>query len=257
MTRSTGKKKTTSRKKKKGRTAKTRQTPTPPPEIPEAPSVEESGSRFDLSDFPWLKKARELTGDLTSNALQLAMRTGEIPFRMGSSLLLGRAAGVMSPEQLEAMKEAGSYLHDVRETAGLTLQDLADALQLADTSLLEAVENGTATLSFDLILRLSSLIARHDPLPFIIRFARTYNPRIEKLGESWGAGRLAKQFERERQFVNVLRRHDSARDLSDEAFNKVMELTDAAFQLGLEFVEDQRRGRRRRRKKADPDTAEE
>jgi len=87
-------------------------------------------------------------------------------------------------------------------------------------------------------------------LPFIIRFARTYNPRIEQLGESWGASRLAKQFERERKFVNILRRHDNARDLSDEMFNKVMQLTEAAFQLGLEFVEEQQpaKGRRRRKK---------
>jgi transcriptional regulator with XRE-family HTH domain len=248
MTGSTRKKKSKPRAKKKSRPSKTRTQTSPAPKKPAEPVAAESGPLFDLSDIPWLKKARDFTGDLTSNALQLAMRTGEIPFRMGSSLLLGRASGVMSPEQLEAMKEAGSYLHDVRETAGLTLKELADALQLADTSLLEAVENGSATLSFDLILRLSALIARHDPLPFIIRFARTYNPRIEQLGESWGAGRLAKQFERERKFVNVLRRHDSARDLSDEAFNKVIKLTEAAFQLGIEFVEDQHPpGRRRRR----------
>ncbi len=257
MTGSTGKKKSGPRAKKKRRVSKKRKQ-TAAPEVPvdaqpaeaAAPS-EEPGMLFDLANSPWLKKAREITGDLTSNALQLALRTGEGPFRVGSSLLLGRASNVMSPEQLEAMKEAGSYLHDIRETTGLTLKDLADALQLADTSLLEAVENGTATLSFDLILRISALVARHDPLPFIIRFARTYNPRIEQLGESWGASRLAKQFERERKFVNILRRHDDARDLSDEMFNKVMQLTEAAFQLGLEFVEEQQpaKGRRRRRRK--------
>jgi transcriptional regulator with XRE-family HTH domain len=264
MTGSTGKKKSKRRTKKKTRVTKARQQPVAPePPVEATPTepapTEESGTLFDLGDFPWLKKAKEITGDLTSNALQLALRKGEGPFRMGSSLLLGRASGVMSPEQLEAMKEAGSYLHDIRETTGLTLKDLADALQLADTSLLEAVENGTATLSFDLILRISALVARHDPLPFIIRFARTYNPRIEQLGESWGASRLAKQFERERKFVNILRRHDNARELSDELFNKVMKLTEAAFQLGLEFVEEQQpaKGRRRRRKKPDTDSGEE
>jgi transcriptional regulator with XRE-family HTH domain len=184
-----------------------------------------------------LKKAAELTGDIT-NALQVALRTGEIPFRMGSSLLLGRDTGLMSKEQLQAMQEAGAYLHDLRQTAGLTLKELADALDLADTSLLEAVENGTATLSFDLILRLSAMVARRDPLPFIIRFARTYNPTIERLGDSWGAGRLAKQFERERQFVNVMRRHDRVREISDEGFARLLAFTAAAFELALSFIDE-------------------
>ena len=59
--------------------------------------------------------------------------------------------------------------------------------------------SGTATLSFELILRLAGVLARHDPLPFIMRFARTYNPDLWNALEVWGAARLPVQVERERQ----------------------------------------------------------
>ncbi|MCZ7671314.1 MAG: hypothetical protein M5U34_31370 [Chloroflexi bacterium] len=68
-------------------------------------------------------------------------------------------------DKFKMMKETGSYLKDVREVAGLTVSDLANALNLEDKSVLEAVENGTAVLSFELILRSASLLARHDPSP--------------------------------------------------------------------------------------------
>ncbi len=102
-----------------------------------------------------------------------------------------------------AMQEAGDYLKDLREVAGLTLKELSDAAKLPDQSLLAAVENGTATLSFELILRLAALLARHDPVPFIIRLTRTYNPDLWSVMKNWGLGRLPLHFEREREFPQL------------------------------------------------------
>ena len=50
-----------------------------------------------------------------------------------------------SPERLKMMQEAGAYLKDLREVAGLTRRDVSNAVNLSDESFLTAVENGTAT----------------------------------------------------------------------------------------------------------------
>jgi hypothetical protein len=111
--------------------------------------------------------------------------------------------------------------------------------------LLAAVENGTATLSFELILRLAGLLARHDPVPFVLQVTRAYNPELWKILEDWGASRLPVQFERERQFLNVYRRHDSARQLSDQGFDAVLRFTQSAFELALHFFLDHDRPEKR------------
>ncbi len=137
-----------------------------------------------------------------------------------------------SPEHKKPMQEAGEYLKDLRDVAGLTLKELSDAVKLPDQSLLAAVENGTAKLSFELILRLAALLARHDPIPFIIRLTRTYKPDIWAVLENWGLERL----ERERQFVSIYRSHDEAGKLSDKEFQKVLEFTGSAFEMALKFA---------------------
>ena len=166
---------------------------------------------------------------LANNAFRWAAKTSEVPWRVGKALF-------GTPERRNLMREAGASLRDLREVAGLTVRELSDALDLEDSSLIEAVESGTATLSFELILRLSSLLARHDPVPFIVRYTRTYNPTVWRMLEGWGVGRLPLQFERERQFINIYRRHDAARDLSDEDFTKVLQFTQSAFEMALHFV---------------------
>jgi transcriptional regulator with XRE-family HTH domain len=143
---------------------------------------------------------------------------------------------MLRPERLELMQETGSYLRDAREVAGLTLMELSEALDLEDKSLLEAVENGTATLSFELILRIASLVSRHDPVPFVMRMTRTYNPGIWQILHDWGIGRVTLQLEREREFLNILRQHDGARKLSDEGFARVLEVTKSAFELALFYA---------------------
>ncbi|MGO1692808.1 MAG: helix-turn-helix domain-containing protein [Marinobacter sp.] len=175
---------------------------------------------------------------------RLASLTGSA-FRFGAratdtSLRVGRAL-INSQDQLRAMLAAGQSLKDIREVAGLTLSEMSEALHLRDKSVLEAIENGTATLSFELILRLTALIARNDPIPFIMRTTRNYNPEVWQILNDWGVARVPLQFEREREFINIFRRHDSARTLSDEGFRKVLEFTRHSFEMSLHFVEDQER----------------
>ena len=179
----------------------------------------------------------DLAAELTSSALHVAAETAGVPLRMAGALFLEpEQLQSLAPQQRRMMRETGLYLRDLREVAGLTLAELSEALDLKDHSLLEAVERGTATLSFELVLRLAALLARHDPIPFIVRFVRTYNPEIWRVLEAWGIGRLPAQFERERQFLNVYRRHDAARKLSDEGFAKVLMFTNAAFEMSLHFA---------------------
>ncbi|PAV26335.1 transcriptional regulator [Tamilnaduibacter salinus] len=170
--------------------------------------------------------------DLTGSAFRFAQRT------TGTSIKVGRAL-MRSQDQLKRMVAAGESLRDIREVAGLTLSEMSDALDMSDKSLLEAVENGTATLSFELILRLAALLARNDPIPFILRYTRTYNPEVWRLLNDWGVGRIPLQFERERQFINILRGRDDARTLSDEGFEQVLAFTRQSFEMSLHFVAEQ------------------
>lgn len=172
-----------------------------------------------------------ITG-LTGSALRFAARSTDTSLRVGKAL-------INSQDQLRMMLTAGQSLKDIREVAGLTLSEMSEALNLKDKSVLEAVENGTATLSFELILRLAALIARNDPIPFILRTTRNYNPEVWQILNDWGIGRLPLQFEREREFINIFRRHDDARNLSDEGFRKVLEFTRQSFEMSLHFVEEQ------------------
>lgn len=179
-----------------------------------------------------IKRITSIPGAMADSAIRIVSKTTDVPLRLGKALFL-------RPEQAEMMKEAGSTLKDLREVAGLTRDDLGEALDLKDHSLIEAVENGTAILSFELVLRLAALLARHDPVPVILKFTRSYNPDLWKLLEDWGLGRLSLHFERERRFINIYRRHDAARQLSDEGFEKVLDFTRAAFEMALHFIAEQ------------------
>ncbi|MDX1589513.1 MAG: helix-turn-helix transcriptional regulator [Oleiphilaceae bacterium] len=168
----------------------------------------------------------------TSTAYRLARRTTGTSFKVGRAL-------IGSQDQLRMMLAAGESLRDLREVAGMTVSDLSDALNIRDKSLLEAVEDGTATLSFELILRLAAVLARNDPLPFILKYTRTYSPDTWRVLSDWGVGRLPLQFEREREFINIYRRHDEARHLSDEGFKRVLEFTRQSFEMSLHFAAEQ------------------
>lgn len=206
----------------------------PPPQKkiePDEPEKELAPEEI-LLDDSLVRRLTNLTGDVTVGALKLAVKAGSAPVRMGRSF-------ISDTDKLKMMKETGSYLADLRRLAGLTISDLSEALDLEDKTLLEAVENGTATLSFELILRSAALLARHDPVPFVMRMTRTYNPTIWALLDNWGMGRLPLQYERERQFVNIYRRHDAVRKLSDESFAQILQFTQSAFEMALHYAIEQ------------------
>lgn len=190
-------------------------------------SIEPSGGRNKTSDG-----ILDRIVGFTGSALRLGARATDTSLRVGRAL-------VNSQDQLRTMLAAGQSLKDIREVAGLTLSEMSEALNLKDKSLLEAIENGTSTLSFELILRLEALIARNDPIPFIMRTTRNYNPEVWQILNDWGIGRIPLQFEREREFINIFRRHDDARNLSDEGFRKVLEFTRHSFEMSMHFIEQQ------------------
>lgn len=186
---------------------------------------------------PWISE-EAITGffdrisGATTSAFKFARKTTDTSYKVGKAIM-------HSQDQLKLMLAAGQSLKDLREVAGLTISDLNDSLQLKDKTLLEAVENGTATLSFELILRLSALLARNDPIPFILKFSRTYSPETWRLLNDWGAGRLPLQYQREREFINIFRSKDEARQLSDEGYAKVLAFTRQAFNMSLHFISEQ------------------
>ena len=160
-----------------------------------------------------------------------------------------------TPEQMERMGKAGRSLRDLREVAGLTINELAQAIDLKDTDLLKSVEEGKAALPLEIILRLASFYSRNDPLPFILKYVRTYSPRISDLLEKIGIDRLAITAERELQLLKIYRNRDAARKLSDDGFKKVLAFTDQAFEMALHFAAEQERsGEQAGEKPAPPDT---
>lgn len=163
---------------------------------------------------------------LTDSALRIA----------GAGRGVALRAGTPSPEQLRLMAIAGESLRDVREVAGLTAADVSEALDLRDKSVWEAIEAGREVLSVELILRVTSLLARNDPLPFVLRMARSYQPRLWSTLQQLGMDGIPLQLEREREFINIFRRHDAARALPDEDWTRVLDFTRQAFELGLGAV---------------------
>lgn len=220
------------RTRKRSRPRKPKPAATAPPEAPDAPAA--GGLSAVL--------VRGL-GALTGGVRGTVAATPGLGLQVGRKLLLSR-------EAVRMRLEAGRTLRELRTLAGLTLDELAEALDLRDRTLLEAVEAGTATLSFELILRLSALLARNDPIPFVVQMVRGSNPPLWRALEDWGVGRIPLQLERERRFLNVFRGHDVARELSDEGFERVLAFLRTAFELALGFVAEQEglrpRGRRRK-----------
>lgn len=177
--------------------------------------------------------------DLTSSAMKMVNKTRERaahPLEQG--LLKKPKSPVKTPSaaQLRRMADAGESLRDLREVAGLTLTDITKALKLKDKSFLEAVEDGREALSMEMIMRLASLYARNDPIPFVVNYVRTYSPKLWEMLEEWGLDGLPLKLERERRFINIYKRRDAARQLSNEGFDKVLDFTQQAFELSLHFI---------------------
>ncbi|GAB3276675.1 helix-turn-helix domain-containing protein [Parahaliea aestuarii] len=177
-----------------------------------------------------------LSGEVAGGTLELARNTATLSAMFGETWLRQLLNASMEPERLEAMAEAGHFLRDARETAGLTIKELAESLGLADKDILEAVESGEKILPLELVLRSASLLARHDPIPFLLKFLRTYNPQLERRLEDWGVMALPRQYERERRFINLYRKHDALRGFSDSEFQRYLEYMDSSSNLVLELM---------------------
>ena len=153
-----------------------------------------------------------------------------------ADVTLGAAKMMLpKPGQRAALEKTGAVLRRMRETAGMSVDEVGRAIDLKDPALLELVESGKVALPFEIILRLASVLGRNDPISFVMRFTRSYNPDVWKTLESLGIGRLALQAGREREFANLYRASDAARRLSDEDFAEVLKFTQAAFAMALAF----------------------
>ena len=175
------------------------------------------------------------TASLSRSAVgSLAGRVGGLTLRIGSTLILDAGQRrLLSAEQRAWMDRAGQAIHDARVTAGLSLDGLAAALDMEDKTVLHAMEQGSATVSFELILRLTSLLARNDPLPFLISLVRGFNPRLWALAEDWGIGHLPTMIERDRKWMNIYRGNEAVRQLPEAEFNQVLAFCESALETAL------------------------
>ena len=133
---------------------------------------------------------------LTASVLNMAGTATDLGVTLAKSRLT-------KPQYKAAVDRAGSVLQDLRQTAGLTVQDLGQALGLSDSAELERIESGKVAMPFELILRAASVLGRKDPLTFIMQLTRAYNPDMWKTLESLGVGKLVVQGAREREFANL------------------------------------------------------
>ncbi len=179
---------------------------------------------------------RRLTGQVAGGTFELARNTATMTAMFGENWLRTNLLNQLEPERLEAMAEAGHFLRDARETAGMSIKDLADSLGLSDKAMLEEIESGQTIMPLELVLRSASLLARHDPIPFLIKFMRTYNPALEKKLEDWGVLVLPKQYERERRFVNIYRQHDILRSLTDDEYERFVHYMESSCNMVLDVM---------------------
>jgi transcriptional regulator with XRE-family HTH domain len=183
---------------------------------------------------------------LKTLARQLQSVTASVLNMAGAATDIGMTlakARLTKPQHKAAVDRAGSLLKDLRQTAGLTAQDLGRALGLSDSSELERIESGKVAMPFELILRAASVLGRKDPITFIMQLTRAYNPDTWKVLESLGVGKLVVQGAREREFANLYRAHDAGRTLNDEEFAQVLAFVNAAFELALDFIGKHKRAR--------------
>ena len=210
---------TTTRKRKAAASASTRVATRPAPAI----AVKASP----LKDRSLLTLARDLRS-WTDFVLGIANTAADLSLRAA-------AARLTKPSQKAAAEKAGDLFRDLRVGAGLTLQDIGRAINLKDVSLLEQVEGGKVGLPSEIILRLAGVLGRNDPIPVAVKLTRTYNPKLWATLESLGVGKLAVQAGREREFANLYRASDAARQLSDEEFAAALKFVRASFEAALVF----------------------
>lgn len=183
-----------------------------------------------------LESLRKLTGQIAGGTFDLARNTATMTAMFGETWLRNSLLNRLEPERLEAMADAGRFLRDARETAGMSLKELSEKLGLSDRGVLEDIESGETIMPLELMLRSAALLARHDPIPFLIKFMRTYNPALEKALEQWGVMALPRQYERERRFVNLVRQHDVMRRMSDAEYDRFIHYMESSANLVLDVM---------------------
>ena len=135
----------------------------------------------------------------------------------------------------KALVKAGGFLRNMREKAGMPLEELGTAIDLKDPALLALAEDGKMALPFEVVLRLASVLARNDPVPFVMNLTKAYSPTLWTILETLGIGRLVEHAGREHEFVSIYRARDEARRLTDEEFQRVRKFVETAFDMALEF----------------------
>ena len=90
-------------------------------------------------------------------------------------------------------------------------------------------------------LPLHSTFSWSDPVTFVMRMTRAYNPSLWHALEDLGVGHLLVQAGRERELANVYRASDAARVLNDADFAAVLEFTRSAFDTAVKFRADARK----------------
>ena len=193
---------------------------------PQGAAVEAAAATA-AGDSPLVGVARQVRS-WSDSVLGIAGAAADVSIGAAKALLV-------RPEQRVALEKAGNVLRGMREAAGMSVKEVGEAINLKDPTLLELVENGKVALPFEIILRLASVLGRNDPISFVMRFTRSYNPDVWHTLENLGIGRCAVQAGREREFADIYRGSDAARRLSDDDFNAVLGFTKAAFETALAF----------------------
>ncbi|HJV83800.1 helix-turn-helix transcriptional regulator [Noviherbaspirillum sp.] len=176
---------------------------------------------------PVMRLARQLRS-WTGSLLNITVAATDITITIARQ-------GFTSPEQKEILRKTGSLLRGARKTAGLSIEELGKAVNLKDPVLLELAENGKTALPFEIILRLTAVLGRKDPVVFLLNLARSHNPGLWKTLEDLGLGRLLVQAGREREFANIYRACDQARALSDAEFARLLAFMQASFDMAINF----------------------
>jgi transcriptional regulator with XRE-family HTH domain len=195
--------------------APTRRTPARTPAAKPAPATDPALVTLARQVRGWADTLLSVAGNATDMGLSLAQTR------------------LKSPTTRNAVAKAGRQLRQWRESAGLTLDELSEAVGLGDSKLIEQAEGGLVTLPFEVVLRLAGVLGRRDPLPMAMALTRQYNPKLWKALEDLGVGRLVVQGTRERELVNIYRGNDGARKLDDAEFAHVLAFTRQAFEMAV------------------------
>ncbi|MCX2981541.1 XRE family transcriptional regulator [Halieaceae bacterium IMCC14734] len=204
----------------------------------------------DEKEASLISQLTQLGGQMAGQTLEAAKTTAELTAMFGENWLKSTVMKTLDPERLDAMADAGRFLRDARETAGLTLSELNESLGIDDKELLKDIESGKRFMPIELMFRSASLMARHDPIPFLIQFMRTYNPSLGATLEQWGVMALPLQYERERRWINIYRQHDVLRELDDDEYERLINYVDSATDLVLDVMRTEKAANKPKRARA-------